>query len=437
MRALLKNNLLPLRGLKVLDMSRVLAGPWCTMMLADHGAAVIKVERPKVGDETRSWGPPFVYGDDKNRLSTYFLSVNRGKRSLAVDLKKKDGLDIIHRLAVDWADVIVENFKPGTMEKLGLDYESLSRKNRGLVYCSVTGFGPSGPLSDQPGYDVIVSGSYGLMSITGSEDEPAKTGVALTDVLTGTHAFGGIMTSLYQREQTGEGRRVDVSLMESSLSSLVNIASSTLNSPHDWPPPKRWGTAHESIVPYQAFECKTTTNRDGEDERQHILVGAGNDLQFQKLCGVLGRPDLANDRRFETNADRVDNRDELLRDLKDIFWSKTRDEWVDILNNNGFPVGPLRTVQEAFDCEQAKHRGMVETLDHPVIGQIRLPRTPITFSSTGATSSSSTPSSSSSVLPPPMLGEHTEEVLTDILGFDHDDVRRLEKDDTIECWSPI
>ena len=420
----------------MLDMSRVLAGPWCTMMLADHGATVIKVERPKVGDETRSWGPPFVYGDEaKNRLSTYFLSVNRGKRSLAVDLKKKDGLDLVHQLAVDWADVIVENFKPGTMEKLGLDFKSLSAQNRGLVYCSVTGFGPSGPFSQKPGYDVIVSGSYGLMSVTGSDDEPAKTGVALTDVLTGTHAFGGIMTSLYQREQTGEGQRVDVSLMESCLSSLVNIASSTLNSPDDWPPPKRWGTAHESIVPYQAFECKTIINKDGKDERQHILVGAGNDRQFQKLCCVLGRSDLANDTRFETNADRVNNRDELLQNLKDIFFSKTRDEWIKILNNNGFPVGPLRTVHEAFDCEQAKHRGMVETMDHPVIGQIRLPRTPISFSSTAATSSSSIPPSLS-MLPPPMLGEHTAEVLTDILGFDHDDVHRLEKDNTIECWSP-
>lgn len=432
----------PLLGLKVLDMSRVLAGPWCTMLLADHGATVLKVERPGVGDETRSWGPPFVGfsgeggPNKKNSLSTYFLSVNRGKKSLAVDLNNQQGLDICRQLAVDWADVIVENFKPGTMEHFGLDYESLRKQNRSIVYCSVTGFGPSGPLSDQPGYDLIISGSYGLMSITGSEEEPAKVGVASTDILTGTLAYSGIMTALYQRQQTAEGSKVDVSLMETQLASLVNIASSALNTTDEtWPRPKRWGTAHESVVPYQAFDCRK--NIDGNsDERQYILVGAGNNIQFQKLCNAIGRSDLANDLRYETNADRVQHRDELVSHLKEIFLTKSRDDWVSVLKDKGFPVGPLRTVNEGFECEQARHRGMVETTKHPVVGTIRLPRTPISISSSTSTDTRSSSFSSSRILPPPMLGEHTEEILTNILGFDLDDINKLEADKAIECWYP-
>jgi succinate---hydroxymethylglutarate CoA-transferase len=437
---------LPLRGLNVLDMSRVLAGPWCTMLLADHGATVLKVERPGVGDETRSWGPPFVSSSDgphfggtmsqtKKQLSTYFLSVNRGKKSVAIDLKKKAGLDICRRLAVEWADVIVENFKPGTMKEFGLDYENLQKQNSGLVYCSITGFGPSGPLADQPGYDVIVSGMYGLMSITGSEEEPAKVGVASTDVLTGTLAHSGIVAALYQRHQTGEGQKIDVSLMETQLASLVNIASSTLNArDQNRPAPKRWGTAHESIVPYQAFECKKISEH--YNERQYVLVGAGNDSQFVQLCDTLGRPDLSTDSRFETNADRVQNRDDLLSDLKEMFLSKSRDEWVELLQGKGFPIGPLRTVNEAFDCEQARHRGMVETMEHPAVGEIRLPKTPITFTSipTAAVTTSLT-SPSSVVSPPPMLGEHTKEVLIDILGFESSYIRQLEGDKAIQCYS--
>lgn len=426
----------PLKGLKVLDFSRVLAGPWCTMLLGDAGATVIKVERPGKGDETREWGPPFV-GDIDNpqmRLSTYFLSVNRGKKSIAVDIKQKVGQSIGQRLATEWADVVVENFNRGTMEKFGLGYEELSKKNPRLVYCSISGFGATGPYSSRPGYDVVVSGMYGLMSITGDENgKPAKVGVASSDVLTGTLAQSGILTALYARDRTGVGQKVDVSLMESQLAGLVNIASSALNaapivtgdgsSPSmPPPPPKRWGTAHESIVPYQAFQCK-----HNDLDAQYIIVGAGNDEQFTKLVAVLQRPELAQDPRFESNAVRVANRKILIPLLEGIFSTRTREEWMELLSGRGFPLGPLRDVQESFQCEQAKHMGMVEEIVHPVVGGIKLPRTPITFSS-------SIRNESKNDLPPPMLGEHTAQILLDILQMDPQSVQEMENDRIIECW---
>lgn len=418
---------LPLRGLRVLDLSRILAGPWCTMLLGDAGANVIKLERTKTGDDTRTWGPPFL-GDNDNKVSTYFLSVNRRKKSLAVDMKHPEGLDICRRLATEWADVVVENFKVGTMEKLGLDYETLSKDNPGLVYCSVTGFGPTGPLANRPGYDVVVAGMYGLMSITGEEHgHPAKVGVASTDVLTGTLAHSGIMAALYERHHTGLGKKVDVSLMESQLAGLVNVASHVLNGPEGTPQPKRWGTAHESIVPYQAFRCKPV---DGVT--QYVMVGAGNDAQFVKLCEVLGIPEFSTDPKFRTNSDRVANRSILLASLEEQFVTKTRQEWVDLLEGKGFPLGPLRTVKEAFQCQQAEARHMVQEMDHPVAGKIRLPRTPISYS----TQNFATANSSVSVdnLPPPMLGEHTEEILSQILNVDAHSIDQLQKSGAIECW---
>ena len=422
---------LPLRGLRVLDLSRILAGPWCTMLLADAGASVVKLERTGKGDDTRSWGPPFV-GDPASPISTYFLSVNRRKKSIAVDIKHKDGLDICRRLATEWADVFVENFKGGTTERLGLDYETLAKENPGLIYCTISGFGPTGPFADRPGYDVVVSGMYGLMSITGDEQgNPAKVGVASTDILTGTLAQSGILSALYERGRTGIGRKVDVSLMESQLAGLVNIASNVLNGPEGTPEPKRWGSAHESIVPYQAFECKP---RDGKQE--FVMVGAGNDMQFERLCHVLGITELSLDPRFQTNADRVANRAELLPLLEKTFRTKSRDEWVELLEGKGFPLGPLRTVAEAFDCKQALARGMIEEIDHPVAGKIRLPRSPITFC---PPSFEHTPGDSSQDeqilrLPPPMLGEHTEEILSQILKMDGMAVDELERKGVVERW---
>jgi crotonobetainyl-CoA:carnitine CoA-transferase CaiB-like acyl-CoA transferase len=428
-------NHLPLQGLRVLDFSRVLAGPWCTMLLADAGASVIKVERPRLGDDTRSWGPPFVgSGSNQRQLSTYFLSVNRGKRSIAVNMKEEAGRDICRTLATEWADVLVENYRRGAMESLDMGYEHLATLNPGLVYCSISGYSPDGPLSQHPGYDVICSGMYGLMSITGEEDHgrPAKVGVASTDVLTGTLAQSGILSALYARQQSGMGQKVDVSLMESQLAGLVNIASSSLNAPPGTPPPKRWGTAHESIVPYQAFACKKQ-----HGETQFIMVGAGNDAQFQKLCDVLKIPAVGQDERYSSNASRVQHRKSLIQSLEDIFKTKARDEWVSLLSGRGFPTGPLRTVPEAFACPQAVSRGMVQEMEHPGIGTtIRLPRTPISFSSRhdDIANGNVDHDNMMEVLPPPMLGEHTAEVLSELLQMGGDSILELEADGVIECW---
>mmetsp|Transcript_13608 Transcript_13608/g.15119 ORF Transcript_13608/g.15119 Transcript_13608/m.15119 type:complete len:448 (+) Transcript_13608:22-1365(+) len=441
---------LPLRNLRVLDFSRILAGPWCTMLLGDAGANIIKVERMGTGDDTRSWGPPFLHGKEENnmshhRLSTYFLSVNRNKRSLAVNLKTDEGRDICHRLATEWADVVIENFKVNTMERYGLDYTTLQHDNPGLVYCSITGFGRTGPLRNQPGYDVIASGMYGLMSITGEENgNPVKAGVAITDIVTGSLAHGGILAALHERNQTGLGQRVDLSLMETQLASLVNIGSSVLNNPTTTkdeedsspPTPKRWGTAHESIVPYQSFQCKPSNTK--LDDPQYIVIGAGNDDQFVKLCQILDAPDWAIDSRFRTNSDRVANRKLLVKLLSQRFLQKSRDEWVSLLEGRGFPMGPVRTVPEAFQCEQAINRNMILQLDHPVIGPIRLPGTPIKYSSS---INSNIPNngngiddSSTTASPPPMLGEHTKEILRSELKFTDKDIYGFQQNGIIECW---
>eukprot|EP00934_Nitzschia_sp_Nitz4_P007716 Nitzschia sp. Nitz4//scaffold131_size63436//38917//40200//NITZ4_006278-RA/size63436-processed-gene-0.119-mRNA-1//-1//CDS//3329535277//7706//frame0 len=421
---------LPLRGLRVLDLSRILAGPWCTMLLADAGATVVKLERTGTGDDTRTWGPPFLGDDPKNRISTYFISVNRRKKSLAVDMKNPAGLDICRRLATEWADVVVENFKVGTTERMGLDYETLASDNPGLVYCSISGFGSTGPFAERPGYDVVISGMYGLMSITGDEGgPPSKVGVASTDVLTGTLAHSGILSALYERSQTGLGKKVEVSLMETQLAGLVNIASNVLNAPEGTPPPKRWGTAHESIVPYQAFRCMPSPSLPAEE--QYVMVGAGNDGQFVKLCEVLGNPQLAKDPRFLTNADRVAHRKILLPLLEERFATQTRDEWVSRLEGKGFPLGPLRSVKESFECEQAIAREVVEEMDHSVAGKIRLPRSPISFSSVHSEAETRDHIEN---LPPPMLGQHTEEVLTEILKVDCEIVDDLERVGAIERW---
>ena len=419
---------LPLRGLRVLDLSRILAGPWCTMLLADAGAQVVKLERTGKGDDTRSWGPPFV-GDSENSVSAYFLSVNRRKQSIAVDIKRKEGLDICRRLATEWADILVENFKGGTTTRLGLDYETLARDNPRLVYCTISGFGETGPFADRPGYDVIISGMYGLMSITGQEiGDPVKVGVASTDVLTGTLAMSGILSALYERERTGFGKKVNVSLMETQLAGLVNIASNVLNSPQDAPEPKRWGSAHESIVPYQAFRCKSKTDKD-----EYVMVGAGNDSQFDKFTHVLGLPGLSNDSRFRTNADRVVNRALLIPILEQQFLTKTRQEWVDLLDGKGFPLGPLRTVGEAFACPQAIARNMIEEMDHPIAGTIKLPRTPVTFSNADNVCDDSQ-ANHNMKLPPPLLGQHTEEILSTVLGMRTQELLELERSGVIQCW---
>lgn len=425
-----------LTGLRVLDLSRILAGPFCTMLLGDLGATVFKIERPGTGDDTRTWGPPFLPLDTNSpkndTVSTYFLSVNRNKRSIALDLKSSEGRDLCHRLAVEWADIVVENFQVGTMEKYGMGYETWAQQNPGLIYCSITGFGSTGPLKDRPGYDVIVSGMYGLMGITGYEGQPPpKVGVAMTDVLTGSLAHGAILAALHQRNMTGYGSKVETSLMETQLAALVNIASSTLNTPStDNFSPKKWGTSHPSIVPYQAFQCKCGG---------YIVIGANNNKQFQEFCKVLDQPELASDARFETNAKRVESRNVLVPILEKIFLTKTRAMWESLLDNKGFSVGPVRTVQESFDCEQAKSRDMVMTLEHPVAGQIRLPSHPVKYTQSPLLQGSSLSGGSSggggnNCLPPPLLGQHTAETLTQVLGLTQDEVARLESIGAISCW---
>ncbi|KAL7520512.1 hypothetical protein ACHAWX_005233 [Stephanocyclus meneghinianus] len=358
----------------------------------------------------------------RRRLSTYYLAVNRNKRSFALDLSHEKGRDIARSLAKNWADVVVENFKPGTMKRMGLDYDDLKDDNPGLVYCSISGYGPTGPWSELPGYDVVIAGTHGLMSITGSPDAPAKVGVAMTDIVTGTLAQGAILAALYDRQVHPEkaGQRVDLSLMESQLACLSTAASGALNAVAGTPPPGRRGTAHENIAPYQAFKCK-----DGE----YFVIGTGNDKQFLKLCETLGKPELATDKRFLTNACRVAARDELVALLEDAFAAKNRDEWWELFRGHGFPCGPVRNVKEAFECDQAKYRKMALEIDHSVAGHVIVPAHPAKYSRSPIADGSFAP-----LLPPPMLGEHTEETLINLLGMTSDEVDKLEDEGIVSCW---
>ncbi|GAB5029534.1 caib baif -transferase family protein c7orf10 homolog [Nannochloropsis oceanica] len=374
------------------------------MALGDLGADVIKIEHPQRGDDTRAWGPPFVGGE-----SAYFLSVNRNKRSVGVDFKQSEGLEIVRRLASE-SDVLIENFLPGKLEKAGLGYDVLSELNPRLIYCSITGFGSDGIAAQRPGYDVIMQGMYGLMSITGSPSdeggEPAKTGVAMVDLATGLFAHGAILAALHGRHQTGRGQKIDCSLMETQLACLVNIGQNWLLGATT--EAKRWGTAHESIVPYQAFKCK-----DGK-----YMIGAGNDKQFEKLAVAVGMPELSQDPRFRTNKDRTEHRKILINLLQTFFSTKTRVELDAIFKAmGGLPYGPLRNIGEAFQDAQAQHRKMVVKVPHPTIGELPLAGLPVKYSSTKPSIRRA----------PPLLGQHTEEVLQECLGYTVDDVQRLRK----------
>jgi len=414
-----------LDGIKVLDMSRILAGPYCAQLLGDLGAEVIKVEQPIVGDGTRGWGPPFVGKEQKE--TAYFMSVNRNKRSVALDLKSAEGLKIVKEL-VKRSDVLIENFVPGGMEKLGLGANELLELNPRLVYCSITGFGPTGPYRDRPGFDLIASAMYGLMHITGlPEDdasgewnEPAKPGVAVTDVLTGLNAQAGILAALYERDvSSGAGQKVDTSLMEAQLSAMVNVASSYLCTGRD--DSKKYGSAHQSIVPYQAFPTA-----DGLS----IVIAAGTDRQFRELCTLLGSAGdvLAADERYHTNRSRVIHRNTLIPTLKDIFSGRPRAEWEDVLEGHGgVPFASVRSIKDAFDCVQARHRGMVQEVAHPAVSSddppLRVVGPPVKFSR----------SSTGVRLAPPLLGEHTRSVLTGLLHMTDADVDRLAQEGIVQC----
>ncbi|HWO71292.1 MAG TPA: CoA transferase [Actinomycetota bacterium] len=375
---------LPLAGVRVLDLSRVLAGPLCTMILGDLGADVVKVERPGEGDDTRSWGPPFVGPD-----AAYFLALNRNKRSVVLDLGSEEGLAAARRLARG-ADVLVENFRPGLVRRWGLDHETLARDNPGLVSCSLTAFGEEGELARRPGYDIVVQALSGLMSVTGERGgRPVKVGVALLDVIAGLYAAVGILAALRERERTGRGRRVTVSLFDASVAALVNQAANVLLGGLV---PGPMGTEHPNIVPYQAFEAA---------DRPFVLA-AGNDRLFERTCEAIGHPELARDPRFATNEARVRHREELVPILAEVFRSRPAADWLQALAARSVPAALIRRIDEVFDS--AEGRAMVEVVRDPARGELRLVASPIALDGARLPLRR----------PPPLLGEHTEEVLGEL-----------------------
>ncbi|GAC1445747.1 MAG: CaiB/BaiF CoA-transferase family protein [Chloroflexota bacterium] len=375
-----------LNGIRVADFTRVVAGPYCTMLLADIGADVIKVEHPVRGDDTRTWGPPFVGGE-----STYFLAVNRNKRSICLDLQSDEGAETARRL-IARSDVVVENFRPGVMDRLGFGYEQLRTAHPGLIYCAISGFGQDGPYRERAGYDVSIQAIGGLMGITGTPDgPPVKTGVAMTDQAAGLYAFSGILAALYHRERTGEGQRIDVSLLDTQLATLINVASAYLVAGEV---PTRLGSAHASIVPYQVFRAA-----DG-----YIMIGAANDRLFSALSCALGHPEWAQDPRFVTNSDRVAHREIVIEMIEEALQKATVVAWERLLAAEGVAVAPVNDMVGVFADPQVLHTGQVKTIDHPGIGRLKLVGPAVTYSGTPATVRT----------PPPLLGEHTAEILAEI-----------------------
>ncbi len=389
----------PLDGVRVLDLTRVLAGPYCTMFLGDLGAEVVKIEQPGVGDDTRGWGPPFAGGE-----SAYFLCVNRNKKSVTVDLKSPDGIALVRRLA-EKADVLIENFRPGTMERLGLGEAVLRADNPKLIYASLTGFGADGPMADFPGYDLIVQAWGGLMSITGAPDgDPTKVGVAIIDLVAGLMLGKSIAAALFAREKLGVGQRIDTSLLEAEVASLINAASNYLVAGKV---PGRWGNAHPTIVPYQSFQTA-----DG-----YLVVGVASELIWKRFCRAIDRPELADDARFAKNADRVENRAALIALLRDMFRRRDNATWLRLLNQAEVPCAPIQSIDQVFAAPQVRHRQMLVEVEHPTVGTLRLAGIPVKFSVTLAAVR----------LPPPLLGQHTEEVLSSWLGINEQEIAELKR----------
>ena len=382
----------PLEGIKVLDLSRVLAGPWCTQLLADLGAEVTKIERPGAGDDTRHWGPPW-HGEGAKRVAAYFLSCNRGKISAAIDFSQPEGAALVRKLAAQ-ADVVVENFRVGGLDKFGLDAGSLRATNPRLVYASITGFGQDGPYADRAGYDYIIQGMGGLMSITGLPDGvpgggPMRVGVAVVDLFTGLYTCVAILSALYAREKSGEGAHIDMALFDTQLAMLANQASNAVVSGKD---PPRQGNTHPNIVPYQPFDAAD----------QPIIIAVGNERQFARLAAMCGHPEWTEDKRFASNAERVANREEIVRLVSEAIARKPAAEWLEQLEAAGIPAGPINRISQALGDVQAEHRQMVRTIaGAPLVGS------PVRLDGERADSD----------LPPPALGEHTAEVLAQI-GID-------------------
>ena len=389
----------PLSGLHILDLSRILAGPTCTQLLGDYGADVIKVEKPGTGDDTRSWGPPFLRDDAGNLSaeSAYYLSSNRNKRSLVVDITAPEGQAIIHRL-VKHCDVVIQNFKVGGLAKYGLDYAGLSASNPAIVYCSISGFGQTGPNAHRPGYDLLAQAYGGMMSLTGDPDgEPMKVGVGIADVMCGMYATTAILAALRHRDTAGEGQHIDLGLVDTQISWLINSGTNYLVSGQ---PQRRMGNQHPNIVPYQVFATK-----DG-----HLIVAAGNDAQFSRLCGLLGRPDLAKDKDYQSNQMRLRNRDSLIAILSEEIAGWARDALVAALDTANVPGGAIHDVEDVFTSEQVKARDMKITMEHPKAGQagVELIGNPVKFSKTKV----------SYRRPPPMCGEHNEEIMAELAAWE-------------------
>ena len=399
-----------LAGFRVLDLSRILAGPWASQMLADLGADVIKIERPGQGDDTRAWGPPYMPDESGKATSesAYFHSANRGKQSVCIDMASPQGQQLIRQLAEN-SDVLIENFKLGGLKKYGLDYASLKVINPKLVYCSITGFGQTGPYSDRAGYDFMIQAMGGLMSVTGEPDgQPIKVGVALSDVMTGLYAANAIQAALIHQLRSGKGQYIDLALLDVQVATLANQAMNYLASGNN---PKRLGNAHPNIVPYQAFQTA-----DG-----YIILAIGNDSQFARFCDLAGRAELANDERFAKNSNRVKNRDVLIPDLIDILKTQTTDCWLEQLNQKGIPCGPIANIDQVFDNPQVQHRGMQLELDHPTAGKVPSVANPINLSESPINYDKA----------PPLLGQHTELVLGELLKLDSGQIEQLRRDGVI------
>lgn len=395
----------PLEGIRILDLTRVVSGPFCTMLLGDLGADIIKIEEPTAGDESRAYGPPFAGGE-----SAYYLSVNRNKRSCAVDLKAPEGRDLALQLAAR-SDVVVENFRPGTMERLGLSYVELSGRDPRLVYCSITGFGRGGPDAERPGYDLIIQGESGFMDITGDPaGPPTKAGTSIADLVTGQAAVQGILAALLERERTGRGRRVEVAMLDAMASLLTMNAGIYFTTGRS---PTRRGNAHPTIAPYETFKAS-----DG-----WINLGVANDKFWRLFCEAVGRDDLGREARFAKAADRVMHRAELVPIIAAEIAQQPRAHWSAVLSRAGVPCGSIRTVQEVAEAEQLVSRGMVLAMEHPTAGTVRNFDSPIRFDDHVDADDT----------PPPLLGQHTRSVLESMLGLDADRVTALEEQGVVRC----